>query len=356
MIEELLKILTSFLKGSGDQAVLIILILMIALFSFITLGLFFITIYLRIYNTWKNAWEKRMQVKWGRVFLELIDAKINAREAFRSLRWTNTISYLLFLEKYIDMIKGKEQEQLIILGRLSSKKLHSLINSTKKKHILYGIHLTAIFHIEEQIDNINFNMKDVETSLVAIREMATISNYKVKEKLIKHLFSFSFVSPVYISNIIAEMGNTVIPILILIIKHRTNKPFEHVVALESLKRLRYYEFFDLAEFVLSTSQYPSVVASCLGYIEKLGNEKYLDLLEPFFSYPNNTVRAAAVRAYIATAPLLNSEYIIKFFDDESVQVAVSAADKLKDKKILPHIPIKTVDYLKWGIIYKRMVF
>ncbi len=344
------------MSGSSDQIVLVILVLMITLFSLITFSLFLVTIYLRIYNTWKNFWEKRMQIKWGEVFLDLIDGKINAREAFQSLKWTYTISYLLFLEKYIDMIKGREQQQLIILGRLSSKKLYSLVRSKKLKNKLYGIHLTAIFHIEEQISNINFNMKDVETSLIAVREMAAIGDYESKEKLLKLLFSFSYVSPIYMSNIIAEMGNSVIPILELIIKHRTNNPFEQVVALESLKRLHHYEFFDLAKHILSITQHPSVVSSCLNYIERMGNEKYLDLLEPFYHYPSASVRTAAARAYIAISPLLNSEYLARFFDDESVQVAVSAANKLKDKKILPHIPVKTVDYLKWGIIYKRMVF
>ncbi|RKY56117.1 MAG: hypothetical protein DRP93_02025, partial [Candidatus Neomarinimicrobiota bacterium] len=338
MLENFITSLIHFLDGSKDQVILAILVLMISIFSLITLVLFFFTIYLRFYTSWKNIWESRMSVKWSRIFLKLIDEKINAREAFKSLKWTNTITYLLFLEKYIDMLKGREQEQLIILGRMSSKKLHSLLHSSKRKNRLYGIHLLAILHVEEQFMNVRFDLNDAETSLTAIRELAVTNDYKIKEELIKLLFSYNYVSPVYISNIIAEMGSDVIPILELIIRHRIDKPFENIVAIETLKILRHYNFLDLASFVLSTSKYPSIISACLSYIEKLGDEKFIDMVEPFFEYPNDSVRAAAARAYIAIVPLLDSGSIIKFFDDVSVQVAVSAANKLKDNKILPHIP------------------
>ena len=102
--------------------------------------------------------------------------------------------------------------------------------------------------------------------------------------------------------------------------------------------------------------HPLISVSCLNFIEMMGDESHQHIVRLYMQHPDPTVRAAAAQAYIAIAPNLNEKDIAGFFDDPSVLVAVKAARKLRDKDLLPHISVRAVDYLKWGIVYKRMVF
>ncbi len=349
--------LVQLLEGQNHlYIILVLLVLLIVIFSIVTFGLFLITSYLRIKNVRQERWEKRQHSKWNRIFLGVMDNKLSPKEAFRRMPYRDSIDYLLYLEKYISMVKGVEKDRLSALGRMSLGRLHRLINSPRRKDRLYGIHLLSLFHPEEQMRYVRYNESDIESSLTMIRELTKVDKYEIKEQLLRILFQFRYVSPVYLSTIMAEMGSEIIPLLVMIIEYQTDDPFRQMVAIEALRRLHYSKGAELSKHLLENNMHPLVSISCLSFIEEMGDESHQHIVKLYMQHPDPSVRSAAAQAYIAIAPNLTEKDIAGFFDDKSVLVAVKAARKLRDKDLLPHISVKAVDYLKWGIVYKRMVF
>ncbi len=356
MFEAISTFISKFMQGSRDEVILIILILMISIFFLITVSLFIVTIYLRFSTLYKNKRNKWRSKKWDPVILEVMDGLISAEEGFNKLKWQNSIEYLLHLELYVDMLKGKEKERLLILGRLSHKKLHHLIQSRNRRKQLYGVHLLGLFHPKDQYRYLRFNPRDIELSLTMIREMRTIDNFRVKERLIKMLFIFKYISPVYISNILVEMGEDIVPILRMLILERQDHPYEQVVAIETIRRMHYSGCLDIFEKILRSNKHPMVLASSLKYMEEMGDNSKVNIVKPFLSHPHPQVRIAAVDAYVSLSSVISVADIHIFFNDTSVQVAVSAAKKLQMENSLPFISFEDIEQFKWADIYKRMVY
>ncbi len=344
------------MQGSRDEIILIILILMISIFFLITVSLFIVTIYLRFSTLYKNKRNKWRSKKWDPVILEVMDGLISAEEGFNNLKWRNSTEYLLHLELYVDMLKGKEKERLLALGRLSHKKLHHLIQNRNRRKQLYGVHLLGLFHPKDQYRYLRFNPRDIELSLTMIREMRTIDNFRVKERLIKMLFIFKYISPVYISNILVEMGEDIVPILRMLILERQDHPYEQVVAIETIRRMHYSGCLDIFEKILRSNKHPMVLASSLKYMEEMGDDSKVNIVKPFLSHPHPQVRIAAVNAYVSLSSVISVADISIFFNDTSVQVAVSAAKKLQMENLLPFISSEEIEQFKWTDIYKRMVY
>jgi hypothetical protein len=356
VFEKISTFIADFLHGSQDQAILIILSFLIIIFFLITLILFLVTIFLRISNSVKEMTNRRRFKKWDSVILEVMDASISAYDGYKKLKTPNSIAFFLHLELYIDMVRGKEKEHLLSLGKLSLKKLHTLLQSNNRKKRLYGVHLLGLFHPEEQYQYLRFNSKDPEYTLTMIREMRTVENIRVKEKLIRMLFLFKYISPVYISNILVDMGEDIIPILRLVVRERKEHPYEQTIAIETIRRMHYSGCLDLSREVLLSNYHPMVLTSCLRYLEEMGDEKFTEDVKAFITHPNIQVRMAAVESYIELNPSISVDDIKQIFNDSSVQVAVNAAKKLELMDSVPYFTIEEIDEFKWADIYKRMVY
>ena len=356
MFEKISKFIADFLYGSQDQVILVILILLILFFFLVTGVLVLITLYLRIRNIIKEATYNRRCKKWDPVILEVMSATISAYEGYKKLIKRNSIGYLLHLELYIDMLKGTEKERLLALGKLSLKKLHALLRSKSRKKQLYGVHLLGLFHPEEQYQYLHIDTKDPEYTLTLIREMRTIEEIRVKEKLIGMLFLFKHISPIYISNILVDMGEDIVPILKMLVLERKDRPFEQIIAIETIRRMHNSEFLDISQEILQTNYHPFVLISCLRYLEEMGDEKFIEDIKPFMSHPNIQLRMAAITSYITLISSISFEDIKQIFNDASVQIAVNAAKKLELMDSLPYLTLEEIDEFKWADIYKQMVY
>ncbi len=344
------------MHGSSDEVILIILILMISVFFLITLLLFMVTVYLRISNSFKAARLRYRCKKWDPIILSVMDGSLAPVKAHEKLKWKNSTEYLLHLELYIDMVKSEEKERLLELGRLSSEKLHDLLISGNRKNRLYGVHLLGLFHPEDQYKYLRFDGKDFELTLTMIREMRTVNDFRLKERLVNLLFIFKYISPVYISNILVDMGEDIVPILRMLVMERKDHPYEQVIAIETIRRMHYTDCLDIAEKILKENSNPMVLTSYLRYMEEMGNERQAGMVRHFFKHPVSQVRMAAVNAYLAMSGELTPNDISSFFNDPAVQVAVSAAKKLNLMNNAPFIELDQIDKFKWGNIYKRMVY
>jgi len=344
------------MRGGTDQGILVILILMISLFFFITLILFIVTIYLRLSNSFKAARMRYRSKKWDPIILSVMDGSRSPGRAYDELKWKNSTEYLLRLELYIDMVKGEEKERLVELGRLSSEKLHDLLVSKNRKKRLYGVHLLGLFHPKDQYKYLHFDGNDFELTLTMIREMRTVNDFRLKERLINLLFVFKYISPVYISNILVDMGEDIVPILRMLILERKDHPYEQVIAIETIRRMHYSDCIDLDGNVLRENKDPVVLTSFMRYMEEMGDERHVQLVRPYFEHPSSQVRIAAVNAYLAMSGELTAEDIGRFFNDPVVQVAVSAAKKLNLMNTVPFIDLDRINQFKWADIYKRMVY
>lgn len=333
-----------------------LVLLLVLFFILMVFSLIIATSFLRIKNIQKARWKKKLHQHWDSIFLALMEDEISLKEAVERIKYRNNISYLIYLERYMALLKGKEKDRLIALGRISLNKLHRLINSSQRRNRLYGIHFLSLFHPEEQMKYLLYDENDIEFSLIIIRELIKVDKYELKKELLRILFIFKYVSPIYLSTIIAEMGSEIIPLLVMVIEYEVDNPFKQMLALEALRRLHYSKGVELSKYLLENNMHSLVSISCLNFIEELGDESHQNIVKLYMKHDDSSVRSAAVQAYIAITPNLTEKDIITFFDDKSVHVAVKAANKLRDRDYLPYVSVKEADYLKWGIVYKRMVF
>jgi hypothetical protein len=341
--------------GAG-RSILVILLIMIGLFFIITLILFFVTVYLRIRNSYRDSRKKRRSQHWDPIILAVMDGSLLPHQAFDQLKWKKSNEYLLHLELYVDMVKGEEKQRLLKLGRLSSEKLHDLLIAKNRRKRLYGVHLLGLFQPVDQYKYLCFNGNDFEMTLTMIREMRTVNDFRLKEKLINMLFVFKYISPIYISNILVDMGEEIVPILRIMIVDRRDHPYEQIIAIETLRRMHYSGCLDMAEGILEHIDHPGVLTSYLKYMEEMGDERQKNLIIPLLDHGSIQVRKAAVNAYLAISDELTSEDIYRFFNDPVVQIAVSAANKLKLMNTVPFIELDEINQFKWADIYKRMVY
>jgi len=344
------------MHGSSDQVILVILIIIIAFFFVITIALFFVTVYLRAKNSYIQYRDERRSKKWDPIILDVMDGNLSPKEAFERLKWRNSIAYLLRLELYIDMVKGEEKKRLLGLGKMSMGKLHHLLQSRNRRKELYGVHLLGLFDPKDQFKYLKFHSDDFIMTLTMIREMRTINEFRVKEHLIHMLFMFKYLSPVYFSNILVDMGTEITPILKMIIRERQDHPYEQIVAIETIKRMHYADCLPMTKEILTNNDNPLVLTACLRYQAEMGDESYAAAAKALTIHPNTMVRKAAVDAYLTLANTLRSEDIVRFFNDPTVQVAVSAAKKLRMFDSVPYFEMEEIDKFKWADIYKRMVY
>ncbi|MDZ7822237.1 MAG: HEAT repeat domain-containing protein [Candidatus Marinimicrobia bacterium] len=355
MVEFFSTFVSGFIHGSEDRVILIILVVLTSVFLLVITVLFFITVYLRIHNKTKVIRQKRLKKQWDPYLLAVMDGTLSPRKAFTRISKRNSLTFLLYLEDYIRLLRGKEKERLEAMGRMSSKKLESLLHCPFRRRRYLGLHLLILFHgrIHRKV---RLDPRDMDMSLLSIRELQNAPEVEIKKQIIQILYKFPYLSPVYMSNILAGMGVEIIPVLRDIIKNRKDRPFMQIVAIDALRRMHDADSLRMTDQVLHRDQDPGVLRTWLKYIEDQGDRQYFEAVRNFISHPRTNVRMAAIRAYIELSDRIGSRDIIRFFNDPSVNVAVNAAEKLRDVKQLPHFSIEEIREYRWADIYLRMVY
>lgn len=355
MYEAFSTLISEFIHDGRGNIILLFLVFLTTFFLLTCCVLFLITIFLRIKNKAKEKINKKRMSHWDPYLLAVMDGSMSPGKAAEKIKKRNSLPFLLYLEQYIYLLRGKEKERLEDLGRLSSKKLQSLLHCPFRRRRILGMHLLVIFHARVE-GKITLDAHDKDLSLLSIRELRTIPQMEIKKQIIQFLSTCPYLSPVYMSNILADMGVEIIPILKDIIKNRNDHPFMQIVAIDTLRRMHDAETLHLTDEILQKDTDPGILRTWLKYIEDSGNRQYVRQVRPFIHHPSVKVRLAAIRAYIELSDALDSEEIIRFFNDVSVKVAINAAEKLRNVKNLPYIPIDKINEYRWGDIFLKMVY
>jgi len=354
MFESINIFIKEFLGQGDDRIILFILIIMITFFFLITVILFIIAVYLRILNRSRKQWENKKHSIWSPIILGVMDGSLNPRDAFSQIKEKHSLSYLLYLEHYIDLLKGKEKDRLIALGRLSIKKLRKLLNCLSREKRIVAMHMISLLHSEEEFIRSKDDKK--KPSLIHLREMRFIKDLKGKNRIFNALFSFPFVSPVYISNILADMGTDIIPWLRKVLRNKQYGSYIHLITIETLRRLHDAGSLKVTDDILNTRKDPVILSAWLRFIEVMGDKNFMNAVYPFIGHPSPMVRLAAVQAYIEISDILTPGEVAAFFNDPYVMVAVQASKKIRSNIILPHIPIDDINDYRWQEIFRRMVY
>lgn len=314
-----------------------------------------ITVFLRIKNEVTSLRNERLVENWDSVILEIMHEDLHPFDGYKKLRHKNSLAYLFHLEKYIDLLKGKEKERLLKLGRMSLKKVYRMLRSSNKARQIYGIHFIGLFHPEEQYKFLMLNTGDMNLTMTAIKEMHAAEDVRIKEQLIRTLFNFPHISYIYISNLLVEMGPDIIPFLKQVIENRYDQPHEQMIAIETVRRMRISECLELGEKVLLNTNDPGVMALWCKYIEDQRDDGQLHLVIPLMDHANQSVRTAATRAFLVLSDKVTVETVEKIFNDPSVMVAVNAMEILKGSPMMPYLSVGSIEKLKWHDIYRETV-
>jgi len=345
--------LFQFFSFNDGQGLLSILVLFIFFFFLLTLMLFFFAVLLRIKNRLIAQQDVHYQKNWDRVILEVMHDDIHPFDGYKKLKKKHSIRYLFYLEEYVDLLKGKEKERLLTMGRLSLKKVYRYLRSNNHGKIIYGIHLIGIFHPEEQYKFLMLNTNDMNMTLTAIREMHAVDDISIKEQLVKILFKLPNISYIYISNLLVEMGNEIVPFLRQVIENRFTAPNEQMIAIETIRRLHNMTCLDLSEKVLTQAQDSGVLSSWLRYLEDQKDMNQYYMVLPFTEHPDPHVRNAAIRVYLVLSNKLSAEDILMIFNDSDIIVPINAVEIIARSKNFPYLSTGSIENLKWKDIYKE---
>jgi hypothetical protein len=351
MLDKLLQHL-SFSNGNGLHS---ILILLIVFFFIVTLSLFIYAIIQRIKNKVIAMQDIRFKKNWDKVILQVMNNDIHPFDAYKKLKKRNSIRYLFYLEEFIDLLKGKEKDRLLTLGRLSLKNVYRYLRSKDHEKIIYGIHLIGIFHPEEQYKFLMLKPGDMNMTLIAIREMHAVEDIGIIEQLIKLLFKLPNISYIYISNLLVEMGPGIIPFLHQVIETRFDFPNEQMIAIETIRRMHHMGALDLSGEVLTKATDPGVLACWLRYLEDQRDDTQLNLIIPYMDHPHAQVRTAAIRAYLELCDDLSADNILKIFNDPDIMIPINAAEIMENSKMFPYLSTGSIENLKWKDIYKEIL-
>jgi hypothetical protein len=354
-VDMIIDTLSEFISFKNGEGLLSILLLFIVFFFIITLSLFLYAVFQRIKNKLLDKQEEHLRKNWDQVILLVMHDHIHPFDGYKKLKKKHSISYLFYLEEYIDLLKGKEKERLLTLGRLSLKKVYRYLHSKNHQKIIYGIHLIGIFHPEEQYKFLLLNTNDMNITLTAIREMHAADEVHIKEHLIRLLFRLPNISYIYISNLLVEMGSDIVPFLKQVIESKFDAPNEQLIAIETVRRLHNMDCLDLSEKVLSQSKDPGVLSSWLRYLEDQKDMNQFFLIYPFIDHPNPHVRTAAIRVYLTLSDKLSADDIEQIFNDSDIIVPINAAEIICRKKNFPYISTGAIEDLKWKDIYKEIL-
>lgn len=354
-LKTILDKLLEFFSFDNGQGFLSIMILLISFFFITTFFLFLYAVLMRIKNKVLSLHDQRLRKNWDKVVLQVMHNEVHPFDAYKKLKRKNSIRYLFYLEEFVDLLKGKEKERLLTLGRLSLKNVYRYLRSKNHGKIIYGIHLIGIFHPEEQYKFLKLKSNDMNMILTAIREIHAVENIGIKEELIKLLFSLPNISYIYISNLLVEMGHDIVPSLRQVIADRFEAPSEQMIAIETIRRMHYMEALDLSEKVLTQAKDPGVLACWLRYLEGQKDDRQIDRIRPFLDHPLPQVRTAAVRAYLALSQHLSPDDIVRFFNDPNIMIPINASEKLEGSGAFPYLSTGSIEKLKWKDIYKEIL-
>jgi len=356
MMEFLPTFLRDFIARSDDRFILVLLVVITSVFVSISFILFMITVFLRIYNKMRESYKHRLRGEWDPFLLAVMEGSMPAEKAASRIVRRNTLTFLLYLEEYIHTLRGSERERLQELGRLSTKKLKNLLHCPFPRRRLLSLHLIVLFRDKKHYHRLWLDPYDRDLALLSLREMYQINDAEIRQRVIDRLFKLPWVSPVYISNIFAEMGVEIIPFLRDIILDREQYTFYRVVAVDALRRMHEQAAIDLTDAILEKSTHPAILSAWMAFIEDQGDDSLTDRVRPYMRHPDESVRISAVRAFIELSDRIESEDISRFFDDISQKVAINAAEKLRNFNRLPHIAEEEIDAFRWADIYRRMVY
>ena len=351
----MLEKLIGLIAFSNGDVLLSILVLMILFFFIITFFLFLFAVIMRIMNKLVTIQDKYLRKNWDMINLLVMHDDIHPFDAYKKLKKRNSLRYLFYLEEFVDLLKGKEKNRLLTLGRMCLKNVYRYLNSKSNAKIIYGIHLIGIFHPEEQYKFLTMNNSDMNMVLTAIREINAVNDIEVKEELIRMLFKYPDISYIYISNLLVEMGTDIIPFLRQVIKERYTAPSEQMIAIETVRRMHYMNCLDLSDELLRKTEHPGVLACWLRYMEAQKDENQLSLIKNFIEHPHSQVRTAAVRAYLAMSSKLDAEDVVRIFNDNNIMVPINAAEIIEKTGNFPYLSTGSIENLRWKDIYKEIL-
>jgi len=351
-----LDILLSLLMFKEEEIFLSVLLWVFIVFLVLTVFLFLMAAFLRIKNKITSLYHKFLKKNWDAVILKIMYDEMHPYDGFKKLRRKHSLSYLFHIEEYIDLLKGKEKDRLMKLGRMSLKNIYKLLRSKDTGKQIYGIHFIGLFHPEEQYKFLMVNSRDMNMTMTAIKEMHAAKDIHIKEQLVRMLLTFPYISYIYISNLLVEMGPDIVPFLRQVIEKRHQYPHEQMIAIETVRRMKIHGCLDLGEKVLLGTEDPGVMACWCKYIEDQKDVHQLHLVIPLMEHEDPGVRTAATRAFLVMADKIDSEIIKKIFNDRSVMVAVNAYEILKGESAnMPYLSVGSIEKLKWADIYKEIL-
>jgi hypothetical protein len=356
MLEFLPTFLRDFIAGSDDRFILLLLVSVTSIFILISTLLFLVTVFLRIYNRTRESYKQKLRRRWDPFVLAVMEGSMPAEQAAERIVRRNTLTFLLYLEDYIHTLRGKERERLQELGRLSSKKLKNLLHCPFPRRRLLSQHLIVLFRVKKYYKRIWPDSHKRYLALLSIREMRQVPDPDVKKKVMHYLFRLPYISPVYISNILADMGEEIVPVLQDIVLDPQRHAFYRMVAVDTLRRMHERGALEMTELVLQKNTPPGVVSAWMTFLEDEGNESFVDIIRPYTAHPDVSLRIPAVRAFIELSNKMELDDVARFFNDASVKVAINAAEKLRNFNHLPHFGEEEINAFRWADIYRRMVY
>lgn len=355
-MERLINFIKDFTQSSNDKWILVIVVLMIALFTIAIISLFFTALGIRIKNNRKKKRRKNRYSMWNPVLLAAMDGSLSSQEAYKSIKYVNSIDYILYLGEFLDNLKGQEKERIVLLARESEEYIIDLIRDHDHDKRMFGIHLLSTLDKDIQLAYLLFVIRegtDRELALITVREVSKSKDPRIAEVVINNLSFFKYLNPRYFCTILAENGQMVIPHIRKELLNPIHTEKELVIMIETLNRLHDQSCLDMTTYMLKSDTHPEALSAWLRYLDKVAGGEQHHFVKMMISHESEAVRIAAVKAYLTTVAHVTARDVLYFLDDDCVWVAMEAVRKVRLMSMDIPISQESLATVKHGDIYEK---
>lgn len=321
---------------------MVVVVILVIAFLFMSLFLALGTIYLRIRNIITARYWSRLEKKWNFAIMQIIAGEL-PNEAIHSLvRRSERPYFVQFLMRYEERFSGQERKTIVLMAKPYLKLIARSATNINPERRARSVQILATLGFDEYSRAIVGALRDNSplVSMVAARSLSRSGNAEYIKHILPVMDRFENWSMNYFTSLLAGFGTDALPEIRKMYDGKTHSSRIRIACISAMRVLSDIEGIPLAQKVLRKSNDVELITATLRFIKKMGSPEQHDAVERLLDHEEFIVRANAISALGQIGSSSDEDRLVRGFEDESSWVAVHAAKALKKldmKHVLKHI-------------------
>jgi HEAT repeat protein len=309
---------------------LIVLSVVIAVLSALSLAFGVVALALRFANARKARRWGALERRWNTALLDVLSGDSTV-DALQGLVGPRDHSYFLaFLLRLLRRLRGAERDTLIALAQPHLPAILWQLDSRIPEVRARAVQTLSLLGADAYRAAVLSALADRSplVSMVAARALARGRDPQHAAAILHHLENFDEWSPRFLAAMLASMGPDAAAPLCDTLLDPSRPASVRAVAADALRALNDLHAADVAAAALGSATDRELVAACLRLLAALGRPEHLARIRPLLTSADPVARGAATRALASLGGAAERPQLRSALDDASPWVARAAAEGL----------------------------